>query len=116
MKSEVVKVRFDLNLAERSRQGKATPEPTAILDVDLEQLEQGDRGLLTRRLEGGKDKVFDVCRLQWDGTKEFRRPTLQEGMADFYVVKFPVRVQATEPTLEGLLEAVREDFKRFKIR
>ena len=116
MKREVVKVRFDLNIAERLRQGKTTPEPTKILDVDLTGLEQEDRGLLTRRLERGRDNVFDVCRLQWDGTKELRRPTLQEGLADFYAVQFPVRIQAAEPTLEGLLQAVREDFKRFKIR
>jgi hypothetical protein len=116
MKREIVKVRFDLDIAERSRQGKATPESTTILEVDLTELDQKDRGLLTRRLEPGKDNIFDVCRLQWDGTKELRRPTLQEGLADFYAVQFPVRVQATEPTLEGLLEAVREDFQRFKIR
>ena len=116
MKREVVKVRFDLDIAQRSRQGKATPEPMAVLDVDLTELDQKDRGLLTRRLEQGKDNIFDVCRLQWDGTKELRRPTLQEGLADFYAVRFPVRIQATEPTLEGLLEAVRADFQRFKIR
>ncbi len=117
MKREVLKVRFDLNVAERLRQGKATPESaTATLEVDLAQLNQQDRGLLTRRLERGSEDIFDVCRLQWDGTKEFRRPTLQEGLADFYAVQFPVRVQAIEPTLEGLLAAVREDFKRFKIR
>lgn len=116
MKRELVKIRFDLNLAERAQDGKAAPEPTMILDVDLSQLEQRDRGLLTRRLELGKDNVFDVCRLQWDGTKEFRRPTRQEGLADFYASQFPVRVQAHEATLEALLQAVREDFNRFKIR
>ncbi len=116
MKREAVKVRFDLNLAERTRRGKDTPEPTTTLELDLAQLEEGDRGLLTRRLERGRDDVFDVCRLKWDGTKELRRPTLQEGLADFYAVQFPVRIQATEPTVEGLLEAVREDFKRYKIR
>ncbi len=116
MKPQVVKVRFDLNIAERARQGKATPESTQTLQVDLAQLGEEDRGLLTRRLERGRDDIFDVCRMQWDGTKEFRRPTLQEGRADFYAVQFPVRIQVTEPTLEGLLEAVREDFKRFTIR
>ena len=116
MKRELVTLRFDLNIEERERQGKATSEPTKILEVDLAKLEEPDRGLLSRRLEQGKDKIFDVCRLQWDGTKEFRRPTRQEGLADFYAARFPVRVQAIEPTLEALLEAVREDFKRFKIR
>ncbi len=116
MKPEVVTVRFDLNVAERARQGKTTPEPTATLEIDLTQLEQQDRGLLSRRLERGREDIFDVCRLQWDGTKEFRRPTLNEGKADFYAVQFPVRIQATEPTLEGLLAAVREDFQRYKLR
>jgi hypothetical protein len=83
----------------------------------LATLERAERGLLERRLERGKkDNIFDVCKIQWDGTKEFRRPTWQEGLADFYAVEFPMRVQALEPTLEGLLEAVREDFKRFKVR
>jgi len=116
MKRELVKLRFDLNLPERERQGKPTPEPTKILEVDLAKLEQKDRHLLARRLEPGKDNVFDVCRLQWDGTKEFRRPTMQEGLADFFAVQFPVRIQAIEPTLEALLEAVREDNQRFKVR
>lgn len=116
MKSDIVTLRFDLNIVQRERQGKPTPEPTQILEINLAELEQGDRALLTRRLERGKDNIFDVCRLQWDGTKEFRRPTLQEGLADFYAKPFPVRVQAIEPTLEALIEAVREDFKRFKIR
>jgi len=115
-KRELVKLRFDLNVPERVGQGKPTPEPSTILEVDLATLEQEDRNLLARRLERGKDNIFDVCRLQWDGTKEFRRPTRQEGLADFYAVQFPVRIQALEPTLEALLEAVREDFKRFKIR
>jgi len=116
MKSELVKVRFELNTPERARQGKPTPEPTQILEVDLANLNEPDRGLLTRRLEPGKNDIFDVCRLQWDGTKEFRRPTIQEGLADFYATRFPVRIQAIEPTLEALLEAVREDYKRFKVR
>ena len=116
MKREVVKVRFDLNLAEGERKVKSTQEPTIILEVDLAALEVADRVLLERRLERGKDNIFDVCRLQWDGTKEFRRPTMQEGRADFYAVHFPVRIQAIEPTLEALVEAVREDYKRFKIR
>jgi hypothetical protein len=117
MKRELVKVRFELNVAERERQGKATPEPMVTMEVDLAKLEQADRGLLERRLERGKkDGIFDVCRIQWDGTKEFRRPTRQEGLADFYAVEFPVRIQAVEPTLEGLLEAVREDYRRYKIR
>jgi len=116
-KSEVVRVRFDLNVAERERQGKETQEATVILEVDLAKLEQSDRDLLSRRMDGGKgDGAFDVCRIQWDGTKEFRRPTREEGLADFYAVQFPVRVSALEPTLEGLLEAVREDYRRFKIR
>jgi hypothetical protein len=41
---------------------------------------------------------------------------MQEGRADFYAVPFPVRIQAIEPTLEALLEAVREDYRRFKVR
>jgi hypothetical protein len=116
MKREVVKLRFDLNTAERARQGKPTAEPTQTLEVDLTKLEPADRQLLARRLERAKDNVFDVCRIQWDGTKEFRRPTRQEGLADFYAVQFPVRIQALEPTLQGLLEAVRDDFQRFKVR
>ncbi len=116
MKRELVKLRFDLNAAERERQGKPAAEPTQTLEVDLAKLEPADRQLLERRLERGKDKVFDVCRIQWDGTKEFRRPTRQEGLADFYAVKFPVRIQALEPTLEGLMEAVREDFNRYRVR
>jgi hypothetical protein len=117
MKSELVKLRFDLNIPEGDRQGKDTPESTVTLEVDLAKLERTDRGLLERRLEPGKkDGIFDVCRIQWDGTKEFRRPTRQEGLADFYAVQFPVRIQAIEPTLEGLIEAVREDFSRFKVR
>ncbi len=116
MKRELVKLRFDLNAAERERQGKPAAEPTQTLEVDLAKLEPADRQLLERRLERAKDKVFDVCRIQWDGTKEFRRPTRQEGLADFYAVKFPVRIQALEPTLEGLMEAVREDFNRYRVR
>ncbi len=116
MKSELVRVRFDLNIPERARQGKPTPEPTQTLDVDLAKIEPKDRHLLDRRLERGKDNIFDVCRIQWDGTKEFRRPSLQEGRADFYAAQIPVRIQAIEATLEGLLEAVREDFKRFGVR
>lgn len=116
MKCELVKLRFDLNIAERERAGKSTPELTQILEVDLAKLQEPDRGLLARRMEPGKDKIFDICRLQWDGTKEFRRPTRAEGLADFYAVRFPVRIQAFEPTLEALLEAVREDYKRFKVR
>src|SRR6516162_3467597 len=73
MKSELVKLRFDLNVVERERQGKDTAEPTVTLEVDLAQLERADRGLLERRLERGKkDDIFDVCRIQWDGTKQFR--------------------------------------------
>ena len=116
MKRELVKVRFDLEVAERARQGKATPEPTHVLDVDLTALDQRGRGLLSGRLEPARDNIFDVCRLQWDGTKELRRPTLQEGLADFYAVRFPVRIQAAEPTLEGLLAAIRADFDRYRIR
>jgi hypothetical protein len=116
MKREVLKLRFDLTTTEQAQQGKDTLESTQILEVDLAELEQGDRALLERRLERAREDVFDVCRLQWDGTKEFRRPTLKEGRADFYAVQFPVRIQATEPTLKGLLDAVREDFKRYKIR
>ena len=116
MKRDIVTLRFDLNTAERERQGKSTPEPTLILEINLAELEQGDHALLTRRMEKGKDDIFDVCRLQWDGTKEFRRPTLREGLADFYAAQFPVRIQAIEPTVEALMEAVREDFRRYKIR
>ncbi len=116
MKRELVKLRFDLNTAERVRLRKTEAEPIQTLEVDLAKLEPADRQLLARRLERAKDNVFDVCRIQWDGTKEFRRPTMKEGLADFYAVRFPVRIQAVEPTLEGLLVAVREDFNRFKLR
>jgi hypothetical protein len=116
VKRELVKLRFDLNMPERVRQGKPTAELTQTLEVDLATLEPADRDLLSRRLEQGKDNIFDVCRLQWDGTKEFRRPTRQEGLAECYATQFPVRIQAIEPTLEALLEAVREDFKRVRIR
>jgi len=111
-----VVVRFDLNVAERQRQGKDTPEATTTLEVDLTQLEQKDRVLLANRMERGADNIFDVCRMQWDGTKEFRRPTLQEGREDFYAVKFPVRIQANESTLEALMEAIGADFRRYQIR
>src|SRR5512140_655278 len=116
MKGEIVAVRFDLNVAERQRQGKDTPESTTTLEIDLTQLEQKDRVLLANRMERGPHNIFDVCRLQWDGTKEFRRPTLQEGRTDFYAVPFPVRIQANESTLESLVEAIRADFRRFQIR
>ena len=116
MKHDLVTLRFDLNIVERERQGKSTAEATQILEINLADLEAGDRALLSRRLERGKGNIFDVCRLQWDGTKEFRRPTLQEGLADFYAAQFPVRIQALEPTVEALVEAVREDFRRYKIR
>jgi hypothetical protein len=116
MKRELVQLRFGLNTGERACQGQPTPEPTHTIEVDLAKLEQADRDLLSRRLERAKDNIFDVCRLQWDGTKEFRRPTMREGLADFYATQIPVRVQALEPTLEALLEAVRQDFKRVKIR
>jgi hypothetical protein len=116
MKRELVKLRFDLNIAEGVRQERPAAEPAQTLEIDLAKLEEADRQLLTRRMERAKDNVIDVCRLQWDGTKEFRRPTLQEGRADFYAVPFPVRIQANEATLESLLEAVREDYQRFKVR
>jgi hypothetical protein len=116
MKRELVKLRFDLNIAARVGQESPAGEPTQTLEVDLAKLEEADRQLLVRRMERAKDNVFDVCRLQWDGTKEFRRPTRQEGLADFYAVQFPVRIQAVEATLESLLEAAREDYKRFKVR
>src|SRR5512141_329522 len=93
MKGEIVAVRFDLNVAERQRQGKDTPESTTTLEIDLTQLEQKDRVLLANRMERGEDNIFDVCRLQWDGAKEFRRPTLQEGRANFYAIQLPVRIQ-----------------------
>src|SRR5215831_10126334 len=116
MKRELVKIRFDLNTAERERQGKPTPKSTQTLEIDLARLEPKDRDLLARRLERAKDDIFDVCRLQWDGTKVFRRPTMQEGLVDFYATQFPVRIQALEPTLEALLEAVRENFKEIRVR
>lgn len=116
MKGEIVVVRFDLNAGERQRQGKDTSEGTTTLEIDLTELDQKDRVLLANRLERGRDDIFDVCRMQWDGTKEFRRPTLQEGRADFYAIQFPVRIQANEPTLEALLEAIRTDFRRYQIR
>ncbi len=116
MKRELVKLRFDLNTAERAQQGKPAPEPTQTLEVDLAKLGHADRDLLARRLERAKDGIFDVCGLQWDGTKKFRRPTMQEGLADSYATQIPVRITALEPTLEALLEAVREDFKRVKVR
>ncbi|MGH7867152.1 MAG: hypothetical protein ACREP9_05810 [Candidatus Dormibacteraceae bacterium] len=116
MKREIVTVRFDLSIAERAGEEQPAPEPTQTLEVDLAALDQQDRGLLSRRMERASDNIFDVCRLQWDGTKEFRWPTLQEGRADFYAVRFPMRIQATEPTLQALLEAVRQDYKRYKIR
>ena len=116
MKQEIVKLRFDLKDTEQARSEKDTPGGAQILEVDLAELEQGDRALLERRMERARDDFFDVCRLQWDGTKEFRRPTLKEGRADFYAVQFPVRIQATEPTLKALLDAVRDDFQRYKIR
>lgn len=116
MKGQIVVVRFDLNVAERLRQGKETPEATTTLEIDLAQLEEKDRGFLANRMERGRDNIFDICRLQWDGTKEFRRPTLQEGRVDFYAVRYPVRIQANEPTLEALLDAIRADFRRYQIR
>ena len=116
MKQEIVKLRFDLKDTEQARSEKDMPGRAQILEVDLAELEQGDRALLERRMERARDDFFDVCRLQWDGTKEFRRPTLKEGRADFYAVQFPVRIQATEPTLKALLDAVRDDFQRYKIR
>lgn len=116
MKRELVTVRFDLRPAEHAREGQPALEPTQTLEVDLAALQEEERGLLSRRMERASDNIYDVCRLQWDGTKEFRRPTLQEGRADFYAVRFPMRIQATEPTLQALLEAVRQDYKRYKIR
>ena len=72
MKRELVKLRSDLNTAERDRLGKSTPESTQTLEVDLEKLGRADRDLLARRLERAKDGIFDVCRLQWNGIKEFQ--------------------------------------------
>src|ERR1051326_6800728 len=99
MKSEIVKVRFDLINPGRAQEGQADVEPTETLEVDLAKLDAPDRQLLARRREQEKYNVFDVCKIQWDGTKEFRRPTREEGLADFYVMRFPVRVQALKPTL-----------------
>jgi hypothetical protein len=101
-------LRFEVNQAEAFRRGVNVSKSTNHLDVNPAGLSQADRDLIADRLDG-----IDVCELDVDGIKSYKRNPLANGYTDAEP-ELPVRIQAVLPTFEALMEAIRENEKEVK--
>jgi hypothetical protein len=93
-------LRFEVNQAEAFRRGVDVPKSTNHLEVNPADLSQEERSLIADRLEG-----IDVCELDEDGERLF----ITQSEADNGKSPKPSRLVANLPTLEALMEAIREN-------
>jgi len=87
-----VKLQFRVNQAEALRKGIDAPESIVTVQVNPAELSAEQRTLLADRLYG-----IDVCRLS---------NSEQGTVKQLDMVGRPILIEATEPTFEGLMEAV----------
>src|SRR5437867_5115451 len=85
-------LRFDVDQAEASQRGVNVPNRTNHVDVDLSKFSDAERKLISDRLLG-----VDVMSLEW-GQEIGLRALLKKS-----------RIVAKLPTLESLMEAIREN-------
>jgi hypothetical protein len=93
-------LRFEVDQAEAFRLGVDVPKSTNHLEVDPSKLTQVDRNLIADRLDG-----IDVCELNERGQKMQEPASRADGNC------IPMRITAKLPTLEALMEAIRENEK-----
>ena len=98
-------LRFEVDQAEAFRLGVDVPKSTNHLEVDPSKLTQVDRNLIADRLDG-----IDVCELNDSGQKMQESNPRADGLRDV-PNRIPMRITAKLPTLEALMEAIRENEK-----
>ncbi|MGO8701671.1 MAG: hypothetical protein ACLQVY_28645 [Limisphaerales bacterium] len=99
-------LRFEVNQAEAFRRGINVPKSTCHLDVDPTKLSPTERNLIAMRLEG-----IDVCQLDESGRKMRRNPQNGQILHADDETGDLLRVVADLPTLDALLESVKENQK-----
>jgi hypothetical protein len=98
-------LRFEVDQAEAFRLGVNVPKSTNHLEVDPSKLTQEDRNLIADRLDG-----IDVCELS-EGGGMMQEPNPQADGRRAVPNTIPMRITAKLPTLESLMEAIRENEK-----
>ena len=91
-------LRFEVNQAEAFRHGVNVPKSTNHIDVDPGSLSQEDRDLIANRLDG-----IDVMRL------EVISGQIRQSPRNYIGDNTHGRIVAKLPTLEALLEAIRQN-------
>lgn len=95
-----MKLRFHVNQAEALRLGVNCPRSTVLVEVDPATIPQQERNFLSERMDG-----IDVCFGMLQNGKV--QPTLRLLESGYHFR--PVRITASLPTYESLMEAVRSD-------
>jgi hypothetical protein len=104
-------LRFEVNQAEAFRRGVNVPKSTCHLDVDPSKLPPTERNLIAIRLEG-----IDVCQLDESGRKMRRSPRNAPAIDADDETGDMVRILANLPTLEALMDAVKENQKNVMLQ
>ena len=96
-----MKLRFEINQADASRQGIDVQTPVVCIEVRRSTLSPEQQRLIAERLDGA-----DLLQLHYD-------PGTQRPQKTYYVdtssetPKYrPVRIQASEPTFDAMMRAI----------
>ncbi len=90
-----MKLRFKVDQAECLRRGIDCPKSIVSIEVNPSKLPQDQRDMIAAHMDG-----IDVCKLDGVG-----KPMLDNTSSPWR----PVHVVATEPTFQGLIDAIHRD-------
>jgi len=96
-----MKLRFRVNQAEAFRRGLDVPKSIVSVDVTPSEIPQDVRNLIADRMVG-----IDLAQLGWSHSDNSPYKKYELGQ--------PVLIQASEPTFEALLDAIREDERKLE--
>jgi hypothetical protein len=97
-----MKLRFEVDQAECLRHGIDCPKSIVTIDIRPQDLTEEDRNIIADAMIG-----IDVCIVVPDGKEKVEPMVL--GVYAENGKPVPKRVIANEPTLKGLIEAVRKN-------
>ncbi|HXR04186.1 MAG TPA: hypothetical protein VN836_05715 [Verrucomicrobiae bacterium] len=103
-----MKLRFRVNQAECLKRGIDAPKSIVTIEVTPSELPVETRTMLALHMQG-----IDVCEIDKDGNKLYLRgktDSYGNELEPFKDLKASL-IEADEPTLEGLLEAIQENEK-----
>ncbi|HEY3857362.1 MAG TPA: hypothetical protein VGO67_23500 [Verrucomicrobiae bacterium] len=108
-------LRFEVNQAEAFRRGVDVPKSTIHLEVDPSKLPQDQRDLIANRISG--IDVLALSQARKERAVLAQNPSWSHSQIHSTAKAIQqLRIIATAPTYEALLEAVEDDEREYRIQ